>query len=56
MKHLIVFPTFLLLLIISLVAGGIFWLYRFSFRDFKKASTFINCNLVKFTNWYEFSR
>ncbi len=56
MKHLIVFPTFLFLVITSLLGGAIFWLYRFSFEDFKKASSFINTKLVKFTNWYEFSR
>jgi len=56
MKHLIVFPTWLLLVIISLLAGGIFWLYKFSFKDFKKASAYINTRLINFTNWYEFSK
>lgn len=55
MKHLVVFPVFALLVIVSLLIGAVMWLYRFSNKDFRKGANIIHKH-IKFTNWYEFSR
>jgi hypothetical protein len=54
MKHLFVFPVWLLLFILSLTLGAIMYLWKFSKEDFKKGSQFINHKLIKFTEWYDF--
>ena len=56
MKHLIVFPAFSILFIISLLFGGFMWLLKFSKEDFYKGSRFINTKLIRFTDWYNITK
>jgi hypothetical protein len=56
MKHLIVFPAWVVLFLISLTLGCIMYLWDFNFNTFKKGSRFINTKLIQFTNWYQFSK
>lgn len=54
MKHVLIFPAFATLFILSFVLGGIFWLYRFSTKDLLIGTRFINSR-IKFTNWYSYT-
>lgn len=56
MKHIVVFPAFATLFALSLLIGGIMWFYRFSQDDFFKGTRLINTKLIRFTNWYKFSK
>ncbi len=56
MKHVIIFPAYLFLFILSLVIGSILWLYSFKKKDFKKGASFINTRLIRFADWYGITR
>lgn len=48
MKYLFTYPLFILLAIVSLLIGGVAFLWRFSKRDFRKGTTFINSRVINF--------
>jgi hypothetical protein len=55
MRHLLVFPVWLLLLLLSLLIGGIMYLWKFSSKHFRKGSSYLNKH-INFMDWYEFSK
>lgn len=55
MKHLIVFPLFSLLVVLSMTLGLLMYLWKFSKKDFFKGCRFINTKVVRFVNWYDLS-
>jgi len=54
MRHILIFPVFITLFILSLLLGGICWLYRFSKKDYLKGTRFIHSH-IRFTQWYEYT-
>jgi len=52
MKHLVIIPVYVLLLVLSFVIGGICYLYSFNKEHFFVGTRFINKKIVKFANWY----
>ena len=56
MKHVIIFPVYAFLFILSLLIGVILWSYSFRKSDFRKGTSFINTKLIKFADWYSITR
>jgi hypothetical protein len=52
MKHVIIFPVFLLLVLLSLLCGVITWSWSFKRKDFRPGASFINTRIIKFSHWY----
>lgn len=52
MKHLVIIPIYVMLIVLSLTIGGICYLYAFNKEHFFKGTKFINKKIVKFGNWY----
>lgn len=55
MRHILVFPVWLFLFVLSLLIGSIMYLWKFSLTHFKMGSSFLNKRL-NFMDWYEFSK
>lgn len=55
MRHILLFPVWLLLFLTSFIIGGIMYLWKFEFKTFKDGIAYLN-GCIKFMNWYEFSK
>jgi len=51
MKHLILLPILLALVVLSILIGALCFLYRFSKKDYINGVRLIN-DRIKFTKWY----
>ena len=51
MKYVLVFIPFAIMAITSLLLGGFMYLWRFSKKDFRHGSSYINENIIRFTDW-----
>lgn len=51
LKYLFVLPIFMIFFIISLLIGCITFMWKFSKRDFRKGSSYINENIIEFADW-----
>ena len=56
MKHVIIFPVYAFLFILSLLIGVTVWSYSFRKSDFRKGTSFINTKLIRFSDWYSITR
>jgi hypothetical protein len=56
MKHLVIIPVYSVLFILSLVIGGVMWLYSFDKKHLRMGTSFINTKIIKFSNWYSITR
>lgn len=55
MRHLLVFPVWLFLFLLSFVIGGIMYCWKFSYKNFRIGTSYLN-KRINFMNWYEFSK
>lgn len=53
MKHVVLISALIILVVLSLIIGGICYLYRFKQDDFFLGGSFINKKIIKFDNWYK---
>ena len=52
MKYVFIIPIWIVLFVLSMLLGGIMYLWRFSEKDFFKGAGYINSNIVKFSDWF----
>jgi hypothetical protein len=51
MKYVLVAPFWIVLFILSMLLGGIMYLWKFSEKDFFRGARYIN-GKIKFSDWY----
>ena len=55
MRHILLFPVWLLLFLTSFIIGAIMYLWKFEVKTFRNGTSYLN-GKIKFMNWYEFSK
>jgi len=51
MKYVLLAPIWGVLFALSILLGGIMYLWKFSQDDFFRGSRYINSNIIKFSDW-----
>jgi predicted membrane channel-forming protein YqfA (hemolysin III family) len=52
-KYTILGSLYGVLGVMSFILGGIMYLWKFSKKDFRHGTSYINENLIKFTDWFK---
>ena len=52
MKYVLIAPVWGVLFILSMLLGGIMYLWQFSQDDFFRGARYINENVIRFGDWY----
>lgn len=55
MRHILLFPVWLVLFLTSFIIGGVMYLWKFDSRRFRHGTSYLNTR-IKFMDWYEFSK
>lgn len=53
MKYVLLLIPFMIMVVVSFLLGGVFYLWKFSYRDFRHGTSYINENVYKFTDWFK---
>lgn len=51
MKYLFILPFFIVLFVTSLLIGSVMFMWKFSKRDFRTGTSYINENIIEFADW-----
>lgn len=52
MKYVLIAPVWILMFILSMLLGGIMYMWKFSKEDFFRGTTYINSNVIRFSDWF----